>query len=69
MEWPYEYVLYSLLKTLSGILECQGNLPLDIASKHAPETQHAGLRPVLVHNLECPYKWEKLVPVNMQSRG
>lgn len=49
-----------------AILECQLYVIIDIASSHALEIQHTGLWPVLVRILECPLKWEKSVPVNMQ---
>ena len=62
---------YSFYTTqnLPAILQCQQNVPLDIAIRHAPQIQHASLLPALVHILECPYKWEKGVTVNIQSCG
>jgi len=63
------FPLFDLLETLSAILQCQQNAPLHIAIRHAPEIQHTSLWPVLVHILECMCKWEKRVPVNIQSRG
>ena len=50
------------------ILQCHQNLNLYIAIRHALEIPHTSLWPVLVHILECPFKWEKWVPVKMQSR-
>ena len=52
-----------------AILQCLGNVPLDIAIRHGLEIQRTSLWPVQVQILECPYKWEKRVPVNIQSRG
>jgi hypothetical protein len=66
MEWPA--LLYAFLKTLPAILQCQQNAPFNIAIRPAPEIQHNSLWPVLVNILECPYKWDKKVSVNMQSR-
>jgi len=65
MEWPS--LLYAPLKTLAAILQCQQNVTLDIVIKHAPKIQHTSLWPVPVRNLECTCKWEKWVPVNIQS--
>jgi len=59
--------LLSLRKSLPAIFQRQQNVPLDIAIRHAPETQHTSLWPVVVYILECPCKWEEQVPVNMQS--
>jgi hypothetical protein len=52
-------------RNLPAILQCQKNVPLDIAIRYAPQIQHTSLRPVPVRNLECPCKWEKGVPVNI----
>ena len=41
--------LFALLKTLPAILQCQQNVPLDIAIRHALKIQHTSLWPVAVH--------------------
>ena len=61
--------LFDLLEALTAILQCQQNIPLDIAIRHAPEIPRNSLWPVQVHILDCPHKCEKLVPVNIQSHG
>jgi hypothetical protein len=50
------------------ILLCKQKLILDTSITHEPKIQDTILRPVLVHTLEYPYKWEKGVPVKVQSR-
>jgi hypothetical protein len=56
---------YCTTQTFPAILQCQQYVPLDTASRHAPEIQHTSLWPVPVHISECSYKWEKRVPANI----
>jgi hypothetical protein len=56
MEWSSP--LFVLLTTLPNILQCQQNVSLDIAIRHAQEILHTSLWPLPVHILQCPYKWK-----------
>jgi hypothetical protein len=65
MEWPS--LLFALFNILPAILQRQQNVPIDISIRSAPKIPHTSLLSVPVHILECPYKWEKRVPVKIQS--
>jgi hypothetical protein len=47
-------------QNFAPILQWQRNLHLHIVIRHAPNIQHTILCSVLVHILECSYKWKKV---------